>query len=188
MQELWKNVIDFEELYQVSNFGNIRRHPDKQSKNKYRIPKPLERKTAINHLGYRYATLCKDGKSCKKTIHQLVAAAFIVGFKYGNMVNHINGIKLDNSLANLEISNSTHNNTHAHFLGLLPKPGKSIYRNVSIKIDNRHRNPKPTYHASVKINSKRHPIGYYKDEIEAAKAVDTFLDTIGDTQRKRNFP
>ena len=188
MQEIWKNVIEYENLYQISNLGNIRRHPDKQSKNKYSTPKVLERKTAINYLGYAYATLCKENVSVKKTIHQLVAVAFIPECNYGNIINHIDGNKLNNCVSNLELSNSVHNNTHAHAIGLSPKPGKSIYRNVSIRMRNGKKASNMGYMASVKINSLRHYIGWFHDEIEAAKAVDTYLDHIGDTVRLRNFP
>ncbi len=186
MQEEWRDVVDFEGLYQISNLGNFRKHPDKQGKSKN--PKPLARATAINYLGYEYATLSKNNKSCKKTIHQLEAAAFIVGFKYGMHINHIDGIKVNNELCNLELSNVVHNNTHAHNLSTTSKPGKSKYKNVSIRKDKRHKNPKTTYVASVKINSKRHYIGQFLNEIEAAKAVDTYLDSIGDNIRLRNFP
>ena len=118
----------------------------------------------------------------------MVAAAFIDGFVYGMHVNHVDGNKLNNHLNNLELTNPVHNNTHAHTLPTTPKPGKSIYRNVSIKLDKRHKNPKPVYMASVKINKIRHYLGTFNDEIDAAKAVDSFLDEIGDTTRLRNFP
>ena len=55
-------------------------------------------------------------------------------------------------------------------------------------IDKRHKNPKIVYIAGVKIASKRYHIGNFADEIEAAKAVDSYLDKIGDTLRLRNFP
>ena len=188
MFELWKDVVDYETLYQISNLGNFRRHPDKQSKDRYRTPKGIARRTAINHFGYKYATLSKDGKSTKKTVHQLVAVAFIPKCTYGAVINHIDGNKLNNCVSNLELSNSVHNNTHAHAIGLAPKPGKSIYRNVSTVMRKGKKAATIAYTASVKINSLRHFIGWFRDEIEAAKAVDAYLNLIGDTQRKRNFP
>jgi len=185
MFEEWKDIVDFEGLYQISNLGNFRRHPDKQGKSR-KNTKSLERAFAINRLGYLYITLCKNNHSSKKTVHQAVAAAFIPGFVYGMAVNHKDGNKLNNTKDNLELSNAIHNNTHAHSIGLMPKPGKSQYHNVSTLIDYRHKNPKYTYMAAIKINSKRHIIGFFGQEIEAAKAVNNFLDSIGDTIRKRN--
>ena len=186
MSEIWKNIVEFEDLYQVSSFGNIRRHPDKQSKNKYRKPKELVRKTAINYLGYAYATLCKNNCPVKKTVHQLVAAAFIPGFKYGMVVNHLDGNKLNNSVSNLEKVTYQDNNLHAHKTGLMPKPGKSIYRNVYISL--KRDQVTPVYFAKVKDMYKTVFYQRCESEIEAAKAVDKYLDSINDTKRGRNFP
>lgn len=180
MNEEWRDVVDFENIYQISNKGNFRRHPDNPRKANY--PKH------INRLGYEYVSISKQGKKTNKTIHQMVAAAFLSKFKYGMHINHKDGIKTNNSISNLELSNPVHNNTHAHTLSTAFKPGKSKYRNVSLRFDKRNKNPQIEYHASVKINSKRHYIGRFNSEIEAAKAVDNYLDSIGDTMRIRNFP
>lgn len=180
MEEVWKDVVDFEGVYQISSLGNFRRNPNKPRKAKY----PL----LINRLGYQYVSISLNGKKSNKTIHQLVAAAFIPNFKYGMHINHIDGNKLNNNLINLELTNCVHNNTHAHTLKSTPKPGKSKYRNVGIQLDKRNKNPRIQYQASVKINSKRHFIGLFDIEEDAAKAVDSFLDSIGDTLRIRNFP
>lgn len=180
MNEVFKDVVGSEGVYQISNKGNFRRHPDKPRKANY--PKQ------INKLGYQYISISLKGKKTNKTVHQLVAAAFIPNFNYGMHLNHIDGDKTNNLITNLELSNPVHNNTHAHTLTTTTKPGKSKYKNVSIRYDKRHSNPKPLYVASIKINSKRHYIGSFTDEVEAAKAVDSYLDKIGDTLRIRNFP
>lgn len=180
MKEVWKDVVDYEDIYQISNLGNFRRNPDNPRKANY--PKQ------INRIGYQYVSISHKGNKANKTIHQLVAAAFIPGFKYGMHINHIDGNKFNNCLDNLELSNHVHNNTHAHTLASTTKPGKSKYRNVSIRKDSRSGSTKLRYVASVKINSKRHYIGSFKCEVEAAKAVDAYLDSIGDTIRIRNFP
>jgi len=186
MFEEWKDIVEFEGLYQISNHGNFRKHPDKQGKCR-KNPKPLGRAKQLNRWGYEYIDLCKNNQKSKKTVHQVVAAAFIADFTYGMIVNHKDGNKLNNHITNLELSDYVHNNIHAHSMNLMPKPGKSQYHNVSHVLDKRHKNPKYVYRASVKINSKCHIIGLFKQEIDAAKAVDTFLDSIGDTVRKRNF-
>ena len=187
MCEIWKDIPDFIGLYQVSNFGNVRRHPDKQSKNKYVTPKPLKRSTHLNRLGYLYATLSKNGKSIKKTVHQLVGAAFL-NAGYGSVINHKDGNKLNNLVGNLEITTHQGNNLHAHKLGLTPKPGASMYHNVHIRRSKYKGKTYVYYVAKVKDNYKILINKQFTDEIEAAKAVDAFLDSIGDTQRKRNFP
>lgn len=186
MYEEWKDIVDFENLYQISNKGNFRKHPDKQGKRKN--SKELLRAISINYLGYEYIDLCKKGVKSKKTVHQAVAAAFIPNFKYGMQINHIDGNKRNNSVNNLEITDYCLNNTHAHKLFLHTKPGKSKYFNVSTQLDKRHKIPKEKYIAQVTIDSKHHYIGCFNLEIDAAKAVDIFLNSIGDTQRNRNFP
>ena len=180
MQEIWKNVIEYETKYEISNYGNLRKLPKKSGKTYKAIH--------INRLGYLYTSMSNNNKKKNKTIHQLVAAAFIPNFKYGMIINHKDGNKLNNHVSNLEVCDHTYNNTHAHSLGLMPKPGKSKYNNVSIRYDKRNKIIKPIYVASIRINSKKHYIGSFKDEIEAAKAVDNYLDLIGDSIRKRNFP
>lgn len=184
MSEIWKDVVNFEGLYQISNLGNFRKHPNKQGKTR-KNPKPLQRAKQVNRFGYEYVDLCKKGKKSKKTVHQLVAAAFIDDFSYGTEINHIDGIKNNNCLFNLEVSNPRDNNLHAHRLGLHPKPGKSKYHNVSIRYDKRRDHIR--YRASVKQDNVRIFCKEFRSEIEAAKAVDSFLDSINDKQRKRNF-
>lgn len=187
MCEIWKDVKDFEDLYQVSSLGNVRRHPDKQSKNKYITPKPLPRAVALNRFGYLYTTLSKDGKSVKKTVHQLVAAAFL-NASYGEVINHKDGDKLNNAVTNLEVTTHQLNNLHAHKLGLNRKPGKSAYHNVHIR-HSKYKDKTYTYFvAKVKDNYKILLNKQFTCEIDAARAVDAFLDSIGDTQRQRNFP
>lgn len=187
MTEIWKDIVEFEGLYQVSDHGNVRRHPDKQSKNKYRQAKPLERAVHKNRYGYVYASLYKDGKTHKKTVHQLVAAAFIPEFKYGDEVNHDDGDKQINREGNLIPCTTQVNNLHAHRTGLMPKPGASKYHNVHIRLS-RYKDKVYTYYvAKVKDMGKILINKQFTCEVEAAKAVDTFLDSIGDTQRARNF-
>ena len=188
MIEVWKDVVGFEGLYEVSNFGGFRRHPAKQSTNKYTTPMPLERKTHVNRLGYLYATMSKDHVPRKCTVHQLVAVAFIPNAAYGDVVNHIDGDKQNNALSNLEVVTSQGNNLHAHRTGLTPKPGASVYHNVHIRLS-KYKDKTYTYYIA-KVKDMRKVILWkqFTSEIEAAKAVDVFLDSIGDTQRQRNFP
>ena len=180
MNEIWKDVVDFENIYEISSLGNFRRHSNNPRKAKY--------KKYINRLGYEYVSISKLGKKYNKTIHQMVCAAFIPNFKYGMHVNHKDGNKQNNCLDNLELTNHVYNNTHSHTLLTTTKRGKSIYRNVSLNLDKRSKNPKIKYIAGISINSKRHHIGCFLNEIDAAKAVDNYLDLIGDTLRIRNFP
>lgn len=186
MKEIWKDVKEYENLYEISNLGRFRKHRCKLKKGNHEDS--LLRAIGTNRDGYSLVTLSKKGIKKNKTVHQLVAGAFMSNFVYGQQLNHIDGDKSNNRIDNIELTTSSANNAHAHALDLNFKKGKSKYRNVSIQFDKRAKNPKPKYMASVKLDGKRHYIGSYSDEISAAKAVDSFLDSIGDNIRQRNFP
>ena len=184
---IWRDVVDFEGLYEISNYGNFRRHPDKQSKNKYRKPKILQRKLQVTRYGYLQADLCKEGVKYKKTVHQMVCAAFIPGFRYGDEVNHEDGNKKNCHLDNLKPCTSQINNQHAHTSGLQPVPGYSKYHYVSI-VRSRYKDKEYIYWAArIKINRKVVLNKNFKTEIEAAHAANDYLNSIGDTVHARNI-
>ena len=183
--EIWKDAVGFEGLYQISNKGNFRKHENRVTQY---TKKPLIRKQQTNRLGYKYVDLFKDQKKYKRTVHQLVAAAFIPNFKYGDIINHIDGNKANNCLENLEKVTASQNELHAHRIGLHKKSGKSKYHHVHIRHSHYKNSVYTFYVAQVKINGIRHYIMQSTDEVEAAKAVDAYLDSIHDTDHLRNFP
>lgn len=102
MKEVWKNIPNYENLYQVSNFGNVRslNHIRKNGTNKYlqkgRILKP--QKTS----NYLFVRLSKNGESKQYLVHRLVAEVFILNeFNYKE-VNHKDENKYNNNVSNLE--------------------------------------------------------------------------------------
>lgn len=109
----WKPVVGFEGRYKVSTEGEI------ASMLTNRILRP-----AKNSRGYPCVCLF-DGQSPKKPVsflvHRLVMAAFVGPCPDGKQVNHVNGIKTDNRLANLEYVTQTDNQRHAEYHGLAPK-------------------------------------------------------------------
>jgi hypothetical protein len=68
--------------------------------------------------GYLQVTLCKEGKRLSKRINRIMAEQFLPDFSENLQVNHINGIKTDNSLMNLEMTTPKENMVHAVKLGL----------------------------------------------------------------------
>ena len=75
-------------------------------------------KSNTNRFGYEYINLCNENGNISKTIHRLVALAFIENIDNKSDVNHINGIKTDNRVENLEWATRTENNKHAYKTGL----------------------------------------------------------------------
>lgn len=94
IKEIWKDIVDYEGLYQVSNLGRVK--SIKFSKEKILKPVPT-------HNGYYIVGLSKNGNKKRFRVHRLVAQAFIGKISKGYCVNHINEVKTDNRLENLEI-------------------------------------------------------------------------------------
>lgn len=104
--EVWKDIKNYENMYQVSNFGNIRR---KYKNNQYKMLKPH-----LNKCGYFYVCLCKNNEKKSIRIHKLVVSTFINNIPDKMEINHKNGIKIDNRLVNLEIVSRSYNQIHAY--------------------------------------------------------------------------
>lgn len=110
MEETWKNIKEYEGLYQVSNLGRVKSFAVyKQGK----ILRPIR-----THKGYLTVVLSKDKKEKRKRIHRLVAEEFIPNPKHKEQVNHINGNKTDNRINNLEWVTCQENVKHAWNTGL----------------------------------------------------------------------
>lgn len=115
MEEIWKDVIGFEGYYQVSNLGKVRSLDRivEHTYSKKLTLKGVEMKPQINFGGYCQVRLCKDNNTRGYVIHRLVAQAFIPNPDNKPQVNHINGIKTDNRVENLEWVTHRENAIHA---------------------------------------------------------------------------
>lgn len=102
MNEEWKPVVEYEELYEVSTFGKVRSKIN-----------DIVLKEEIHYRGYRRVCLCKDGTCTKLYIHRIVAITFIPNPRELLVVNHINRKKHDNRLENLEWCTQYDNVMHA---------------------------------------------------------------------------
>ena len=101
--EVWRPILGFELLYQASNFGRIK----SLKYGKEKILKPR-----LGKRGYQMVQLYKDGKGKNYRIHRLVYEAFNDKIPKGLVVNHLNEIKTDNRLENLEICTNKENINH----------------------------------------------------------------------------
>jgi len=117
--EEWRDVPNFEG-YQVSSLGKIRGIDRlKQGRNGLRLTRGQEMKQMLNKKGYPEVRLRKNGTHTR-LVHKLVASAFLVKPEGCTQINHINGIKTDNSIVNLEWVTNSENQLHAYKLGLQP--------------------------------------------------------------------
>ena len=129
IEEVWKPVVGYEGLYEVSNLGKVKSLPKKGFK------KEVIRKTGRDiRNGYVTVMLRKNNIPYTKRIHSLVVEAFL-GIKTTKklVTNHINGIKTDNRLENLEIISQRDNIKHAINIGLTRIPIKDERYNSKIK-------------------------------------------------------
>ena len=121
MKEVWKDVIDYEGYYQVSNLGRVRSVDREVYYRGGRVKKIKGNimKLGLSKNGYPQLTIYKKGKQKSCRVHRLVANAFIPNDEDKPMVNHINGIKTDNRLENLEWCTAKENSNHAYEIGLI---------------------------------------------------------------------
>lgn len=113
MKEIWKDVVEFEGLYQVSNYGRI-----KSLSNRSNHKEQIIMKQNINNKGYMQLTLCKNRKQITKKVHRIVAEAFIPNPNNLPQVNHKDGNKQNNNVDNLEWCTNSYNQLHANKMGL----------------------------------------------------------------------
>ena len=101
MEEIWKDIKDYEGYYEISSYGNVRNVKTK--------------KILIgdqNNAGYRRVTLYTPIKK-RFFIHRLVAQHFCEGYQENLVVNHKDGNKLNNHYDNLEWVTRSENDLHA---------------------------------------------------------------------------
>lgn len=106
MEEEWREVPSYENLYEASNLGNIR------SLNWKHTGKVVVMKPGTDKNGYKYINLTKDKKNKWLKVHRVIYETFFDKIPEGMEINHINEIKSDNRPENLEIVSHKQNINH----------------------------------------------------------------------------
>lgn len=118
MEETWKDIPNYEGLYQASTIGNIK----SLKFNRGNKEKVLKGRPARH--GYLRIALYNNGIRIDDSVHRLVARAFCENTDNKPHVNHIDGDKTNNQAYNLEWCTHQENMQHAWKIGKCkPKPG-----------------------------------------------------------------
>lgn len=128
MSEIWKDVIGYEEQYQVSNLGNIRSKDRTivDCLGRKRTLKSQKIRIQTSRIGYKQVLLHKDGKTKTCLVHRLVAEAFIPKAKANKSeINHKDENKANNVVDNLEWCDHKYN---INFGTRTEKTSKRVYQ------------------------------------------------------------
>lgn len=124
MKEIWKDIPEYEGIYRISNFGNIRtldRYVTDINKTQFIRGKTL--KPFDNGKGYMVVSLHKNGKRKNKYIHRLVAELFLNNYNENLTINHKDFNTKNNKYNNLEVVTQKEN------IGYSVKNGRYIESN-----------------------------------------------------------
>lgn len=119
MNEVWKPIKGYDDKYMVSNLGRIKSVARDVSNHTGIIHKP-ERILSCrkDKKGYLRVYLDDNRKTKFISVHRLVAIAFIPNELEKPQVNHIDGVKTNNNVENLEWVTNQENQLHAIRMGL----------------------------------------------------------------------
>lgn len=116
IQQIWKDIPDYEGRYQVSNFGEVKSLKRKIVDSLGR-PRTIPEKIITGYIdpstGYSMVNLMNQDKVRHTSVHRLVASLFIPNPDHKPQVNHINFCRYDNRFENLEWVTAKENANHS---------------------------------------------------------------------------
>ena len=105
MEEVWRDVVGYEDYFLVSNLGNV------YSKRSGKLSKQFRRKNGYMTVANKIGGRC--GKNVCFKVHRLVAEAFIPNPENKPFVNHLDSVRSNNTVENLEWVTPKENSEHA---------------------------------------------------------------------------
>lgn len=159
---IWKEIKGFED-YEISNCGKIRR-----------IKNSKLLKLYLNNTGYLQLTLYKNKVPFKKKVHKLVAENFLEHIPSGmsEVVDHIDGNRLNNHVNNLRITTQRINNLEARKRNATKRKFSSKCRGVSFYQSSQK------WIAAVYVNGEKRYLGAFATEKEACEEYSKALQNL----------
>lgn len=170
-EEIWKPVVGYEELYEVSNIGRVKSLPRfAQSGNKKRRFNSCILATQTNNKGYTSVTLWRNGKGTRYNVHRLLMRAFVPNPNNHPHIDHINAIKTDNRLENLRWCTAKENANNPKTLKLV----RSIRKKQDYEQSQETRRAKNGHNAPIYVYQYSKDgtfVKMYKSLCQAAKTI-----------------
>lgn len=167
--EIWKDIPNYEGIYQVSNLGRIKSLSRKiRSFHSVYFSKEKILKPCWTDKAYLVVNLCKDKKQKTLKVHQLVAMMFLnhIPCGYDKVVDHIDNNPLNNHVDNLQIISSRENCSKDK------KNKTSKYTGVGwSKVSN-------SWRSRIYIDKQNVSLGYFDNEYDAHLAYQNKLKEI----------
>lgn len=129
MLEVWKDIINYEGKYQISNTGKVR------SLNYNNTHTIKELKPKVNRFGFLEVKLSKNNKTKTFMVARLVGEYFIPNPMFKEEVIHISKDKTDNSVMNLKWAYHSESKHHMYNKGCR-KVGKPTKTKITYKGNN----------------------------------------------------
>lgn len=171
--EIWRDIPKYEGYYQASDIGNIR-SLDREIITKNGHKRIYKGRVLSGHIndGYMRTSLTKGGKGITFSFSQLVAMAFLNHEVDGhnNVVDHINGNKLDNRVSNLRVVTQRENLSKCY------RSDISSFSSKHIGVDWNKRSSK--WQVNIYYRGKQHHLGYFDDENKASDVYQKALRDI----------